>query len=74
MKLDSVDRFEIKAIAFYKTTGSLAPGKDRPAVSGEDYTEEQLMSKWRQWLEVHHRVIEAMFIAFEEITECYEDD
>ena len=28
MKLDSQDRFEIKALAFYRETGILAPGKD----------------------------------------------
>lgn len=65
-KPDSIITYEAKALAFYKRTHRLAPGKDVPAAIGRDDME--LREKlWEMWYGDHGRVIEDVIAACWEI-------
>lgn len=58
------EKFEIKAEAFYKVTGMMAPGKDEgPINSGHSY--EERLQEWRFWHKTCGQTINAMLSAFE---------
>lgn len=67
MKLDSQDRFEIKALAFYRETGILAPGKDASPMALPIEDEERTRI-WREWLTVHGATIVQVLRAVEDYT------
>lgn len=61
-------KFEIKAKAFEIMTGLLAPGKDCPAAcNGSDYGLRE--DCWKDWNNRYSKVVNAMILAFEKITE-----
>ena len=63
---DSITRFEAKALAFYKRTHLLAPGKDVPAALNRDDAESR-QKLWEMWYGDHGRVIEDVIAACWEI-------
>ena len=66
MTLSKNEVFEIKAAAFYRMTGYMAPGKDvAPAAYSISY--EERMIKWELWLKRNTEIIAAMLIAFENV-------
>ena len=56
-------RFEIKADAFHRMTGLLAPGKD----AWQGPSREERTEAWDKWNTDFSKVIEAMFQAIEYI-------
>lgn len=56
------DSFEIKAAAFHRMTGILAPGKDEPAACG-GHDMGARIDAWDAWNTCHHAVIEAILWA-----------
>lgn len=58
--------FEIKANAFKRMTGMMAPGKDEPAAShGHSYEERQ--AAWANWHTQHLKIIRALLHALDDI-------
>ena len=66
MKLDSYFRYEIKAQAFKRMTGHMAPGKDAASASYPAPVEER-QKLWDEWLKENGKCVEAMLIGFERI-------
>jgi len=66
MKLDSSLRFEVKADAFYRETGQLAPGKDAAALSA---AAEDRQQQWDDWNKAYGKVIDRVFTAVETLTQ-----
>ncbi len=62
MKLDATSRFEIKADAFYRETGHLAPGKDSTVFSVSD---EERRESWGDWNTIYGKVIDRVLDAAE---------
>ena len=62
MRINEIERYEIKAHAFKRMTGFMAPGK---AVAYEAHEEpiERREEGWRYWNHTHGRVIAAMLDA-----------
>lgn len=59
--------FEIRARAFYRMTGKLAPGKDEPAaVNWEDRGER--LAVWAAWIRQYGPCIDAMLEAMAYVT------
>lgn len=57
--------YEIQALAFYRMTGLLAPGKDAPAAGGpQDYDERN--KAWIEWREKYGVVNSQILKACEE--------
>lgn len=67
MTLDSVTRFDAKALAFRREFGFLPPGKDSPAASGADISEAERSETWQDWLFIYGKVIDCVFDALEEL-------
>jgi uncharacterized protein YukE len=55
------ERFELKADAFCRITGYMAPGKD--AWQGPSYQER--LKAWEQWNSNNSTIIDAMILSFE---------
>ena len=66
MKLDSYYRYEIKAQAFQRMTGHMAPGKDAPSASYPAPSEER-QKLWAEWVAENDKCIEAMLFSFERV-------
>lgn len=66
MNLSVNERYEIKAYAFHRMTGHMAPGKD-PAGASYPASFEERSKLWDEFIAVHDPVITAMLRAFEEI-------
>ena len=62
--MDANMKFEIKAEAFRRMTGLLAPGKD--AMQGPPL--EERMRAWDMWLVKNGKVVDAMLRAMERVT------
>lgn len=58
--MDANTRFEIQAVAFFKITGMLPPGKDDAL---GDYTYEEREAAWSRWRDKNRDLIEAMLFA-----------
>lgn len=65
-KLNANERFEIKARAFEKMRGMLAPGKDAGIICGGDLRKVR-EDEWYSWCDKYDVVIRHMLDAFEEI-------
>lgn len=61
-------RFEIKAEAFHRMTGMLAPGKDGSCDTVGESFEERIRA-WNEWHIENDRIIIAMLNAMEAILE-----
>lgn len=62
--IDSLSRYEAKALAFYKSTGKLAPGKDVPAAApGRGAT----LEEWDAWNAEHGEIVNKTILACWEI-------
>lgn len=66
MNLSVYERYEIKAYAFHRMTGHMAPGKD-PASASYPASFEERTAAWDKFMAEHGPVILAMLRAFEEI-------
>lgn len=55
----AIDIYEIKAAAFRRCTGLMAPGKDQ--IYGEAY--ETRKAVWDLWMETHGKVVHAIIQA-----------
>ena len=64
MYFDSNLRFEVKADAFYRCTGQLAPGKDSTVFSMSDEERHKL---WEDWNNKHSKVIDHILTAVEHL-------
>lgn len=62
--MSTLQWYEIKARAFHRMTGMMAPGKDEPAASGGHPMGER-MDAWDKWTTDHHDVIKAVLLAVE---------
>ena len=67
--MDSNIRYEIKARAFQRMTGEMAPGKDAPEATYPEPIEKR-QAMWDAWLKTHGECAEAMLKAAEEILQC----
>lgn len=63
MKLNEL--FEVKAKAFYETTGVIAPGKDVPCCN-VGFSIEERKKLWDDWIGQHGSIIDAIIDAMEE--------
>ena len=66
MKLTTHQSYEVKAMAYEKMTGKMAPGKDAPPGMLTEPMETRI-SKWWNWNEEHHEVIDAILYSVEEL-------
>lgn len=64
MELDDNLRFEIKAAAFERMTGMLAPGKDSRQVTP---SREERSRVWGDWLVNNEEIIDAFIGAIEKV-------
>lgn len=62
--MNAYTHFEIKACAFYRMTGIMAPGKDEPAASGGHPMGERI-DAWDKWNTDNHDLIAALLWAVE---------
>lgn len=67
MNLTALHLYEIKALAFYKMTGYLAPGKDQPAACAVN--EDVRIAVWAEWCKTHAQCIDALMKAMVEVLE-----
>ncbi|NBW08291.1 MAG: hypothetical protein EBR82_09710 [Caulobacteraceae bacterium] len=74
MKLDSIERFEIVAAAFYIQTGFMRPGKDIAAAMGVGYSDEERSAAFDAWINANREVVNAMLLGFERVIQREEDD
>ncbi len=58
--------FEIKAAAFHKMTGMMAPGKD-VGMAGSANTYDERCQRWGDWIGLHGEVINAMLNAVDDV-------
>ena len=63
MRMDANIRFEIRADAFHRMTGMLAPGKN----AWQGPSREERTEAWEKWNKDFSTVIDAMFQAIEYI-------
>lgn len=66
MKLDAIERFDIKAEAFRIMTGHMAPGKDVSAL-GWSEPHEVREAEWSRWCEAFNACANAMLTAVDRI-------
>lgn len=60
-------KFEIKAAAFHRMTGKLAPGKDEPAASPDPISEWDRQTAWVEWNRKYDQCFEAIVAAIDQI-------
>lgn len=62
-------RYEIKAAAFHRMTGHMAPGKD--AAPGAEVAREFREMLWSLWWKDHGPIIDAVLDAVDDEIQCY---
>ena len=65
-KLNSIERYEIIARAFYLATGHMAPGKD-PAPATYPASFEERFAVYQKWVDNNRFMLAYMLRAFEDI-------
>lgn len=66
MEYDSIEAFEVRAEAFRRMTGMMAPGKDESAAAGGAHTYEERCAAYEAWWKQHGDCVRAVMRA----TEC----
>ena len=66
--MDTNELYEVKAEAFRRMTGHMAPGKDAPSASYPAPYEERVKA-WEQWQNDNGNCIRAMLLAFDSVIE-----
>ncbi len=72
MRLSSLERYEIRAEAFRRMTGHLAPGKDAAAVSYDETANRTEI--YARWAEIHGECVYAVLAAVDYVLRTSEDD
>ena len=67
MKFDSIEAFEVKAEAFRRMTGMMAPGKDESAAAGGSHTYEERSAAYDAWWKQHGDCVRAVMRATESV-------
>lgn len=61
-------KFEIKAAAFQRMTGKLAPGKDEPAAASPTWESQgERLAAWVEWHKKYDQCFEAIVAAIDQI-------
>lgn len=74
MKFSSIEAYEVKAEAFRRMTGMMAPGKDESAAAGGVYTYEERRESFNAWLKQHGEAVTATMRAVQAVCQRAEDE
>lgn len=74
MKFSSIEAYEVKAEAFRRMTGMMAPGKDVAAASGCPHSYEDRLDAWDAWLKQHGEAVTATMRAVQAVCQRAEDE
>lgn len=67
MEYDSIEAFEVRAEAFRRMTGMMAPGKDESAAAGGVHTYEERCAAYEAWWKQHGDCVRAVMRATESV-------
>lgn len=67
MEYDSIEAFEVRAEAFRRMTGMMAPGKNESAAAGCMHTYEERCAAYEAWWKQHGDCVRAVMRATEHV-------
>ena len=71
LEYSSIEAFDVRAEAFRRMTGMMAPGKDESAAANSPHTYEDRIAAYDEWWKQHGDCVRAVMKATEAI--CWRD-
>jgi len=71
LEYSSIEAFDVRADAFRRMTGMMAPGKDESAAANSPHTYEERIAAYDAWLARHGDCVRAVMKATESV--CWRD-
>jgi hypothetical protein len=74
MEYSSIEAFDVRAEAFRRMTGMMAPGKDESALGASGHSDEERRAAFDAWYKQHGDCVRAVMKATESVCQRDGDD